>query len=55
MVWKNTAQVGIGQANCAGGGSVIAAEYYPPGITWERSPIESAFERVKVARNREML
>ena len=31
MVWKNTAQVGIGQANCAGGGSVIAAEYYPPG------------------------
>jgi pathogenesis-related protein 1 len=31
MVWKNTTQVGIGQANCAGGGSVIAAEYYPPG------------------------
>ena len=31
MVWKNTAQVGIGQANCAGGGSVIAAEYHPPG------------------------
>lgn len=31
MVWKNTTQVGIGQANCAGGGSVIAAEYHPPG------------------------
>jgi pathogenesis-related protein 1 len=31
MVWKNTTQIGIGQTNCAGGGSVIAAEYYPPG------------------------
>jgi pathogenesis-related protein 1 len=31
LVWSNTRQVGIGQANCRGGGSVIAAEYDPPG------------------------
>lgn len=31
MVWSKTKQVGIGQANCPGGGLVIAAEYSPPG------------------------
>lgn len=31
MVWSGTTQVGIGQANCRGGGTVIAAEYSPPG------------------------
>jgi uncharacterized protein YkwD len=31
MVWSRTTQVGIGQATCRGGGTVIAAEYSPPG------------------------
>jgi len=31
MVWSRTTQVGIGQAACRGGGTVIAAEYNPPG------------------------
>jgi pathogenesis-related protein 1 len=31
MVWSRTTQVGIGQASCPGGGTVIAAEYSPPG------------------------
>jgi len=31
LVWKNSRQVGMGQANCHGGGVVIAAEYDPHG------------------------
>ena len=31
MVWNTTAKVGIGQAACRGGGTVIAAEYDPAG------------------------
>lgn len=31
MVWRSTTQVGMGQANCAGGAVVIVAEYNPPG------------------------
>ena len=31
MVWSTTAKVGIGQATCRGGGTVIAAEYDPAG------------------------
>ena len=38
MVWRNTTQIGMGQANCAGGGSVIAAEYYPPGNYMGQKP-----------------
>jgi pathogenesis-related protein 1 len=38
MIWSNTQQVGIGQARCAGGGSVIAAEYYPPGNYMGQKP-----------------
>jgi pathogenesis-related protein 1 len=38
MVWSNTRQIGIGQARCAGGGSVIAAEYYPAGNYMGQKP-----------------
>jgi pathogenesis-related protein 1 len=38
MIWSNTRQVGIGQANCPGGGTVIAAEYYPPGNYMGQKP-----------------
>ena len=31
MIWHNTTEVGMGQATCSGGGTVIAAEYNPPG------------------------
>lgn len=31
MVWSTTARVGMGQASCPGGGTVIAAEYDPAG------------------------
>jgi pathogenesis-related protein 1 len=31
MVWRNTTQVGMGQATCSGGQIVIVAEYTPPG------------------------
>jgi uncharacterized protein YkwD len=31
MVWSHTTSVGIGQANCSGGTTVIVAEYDPPG------------------------
>jgi len=31
MVWSRTTAVGIGQANCPGGATVIVAEYDPPG------------------------
>lgn len=31
MVWSHTTAVGIGQANCPGGATVIVAEYDPPG------------------------
>lgn len=31
MVWRNTTQVGMGQATCPGGAIVIVAEYNPPG------------------------
>ena len=31
MVWRNTTQVGIGQASFSGGAVVIVAEYDPPG------------------------
>ena len=31
MIWHATTEVGIGQATCSGGGTVIAAEYNPPG------------------------
>lgn len=31
MVWRDTTQVGIGKAQCADGGVVIAAEYSPAG------------------------
>jgi len=31
MIWHATTQVGMGQATCSGGGTVIAAEYNPPG------------------------
>jgi pathogenesis-related protein 1 len=31
MIWQNTAEVGMGQATCSGGVTVIVAEYNPPG------------------------
>jgi pathogenesis-related protein 1 len=31
MVWRNTTQVGMGQATCSGGAIVIVAEYSPRG------------------------
>jgi len=31
MVWRDTTQVGMGQATCSGGAIVIVAEYNPPG------------------------
>lgn len=31
MIWSHTTAVGIGQANCPGGATVIVAEYDPPG------------------------
>jgi len=31
VIWKNTTEVGIGQASCAGGGVIITADYSPPG------------------------
>jgi hypothetical protein len=31
VIWHTTTQVGMGQATCSGGGTVIAAEYNPPG------------------------
>ena len=31
MVWRATTQLGMGQATCSGGGTVVAAEYNPPG------------------------
>ena len=38
MVWSRTTQVGIGQATCSGGGTVIAAEYSPPGNYMGQKP-----------------
>jgi pathogenesis-related protein 1 len=38
MVWSQTTQVGIGQAICPGGGTVIAAEYSPPGNYLGQNP-----------------
>jgi pathogenesis-related protein 1 len=31
MIWHDTTEVGIGQATCSGGGTVVVAEYNPPG------------------------
>jgi pathogenesis-related protein 1 len=31
MIWHSTTELGMGQANCAGGGTVVVAEYNPPG------------------------
>ncbi len=38
MVWKTTRMVGMGQASCAGGGTVIAAEYDPHGNVLGQKP-----------------
>jgi len=38
MVWSSTTSVGIGQASCANGGIVIAAEYDPPGNYMGQKP-----------------
>ena len=38
MVWKNTTMVGIGIARCEGGGTIIVANYNPPGNYMGESP-----------------
>ena len=38
MVWSHTTTVGIGQANCPGGATVIVAEYDPPGNYMGQKP-----------------
>ena len=38
MVWRNTTQVGMGQAVCSDGSIVIVAEYDPPGNYMGQKP-----------------